>query len=195
VFQAIFAEHGIGGFYRGASAFAVLCLRPAIQYVCFERLKAALLLGPRHQAANRAHAANRGGGNGASEAKARLQLSAAEAFLCGALARCVATCLIYPYVRAKVLAMTAARDLAKGAASATSSRGAGAAPAASVSGALRAVVGAEGVRGLYVGLGPELVRGMLSSAVMLMVKEQAEAETRKGIAALAALTAVARGPE
>lgn len=41
--RAVFEESGVGGFYKGFSAYFVLCLQPAIQYTVFERMKTVYL--------------------------------------------------------------------------------------------------------------------------------------------------------
>jgi len=43
VISAILKEKGVGGFYRGLSAYIVLCLKPAIQFTIYEQLRLALL--------------------------------------------------------------------------------------------------------------------------------------------------------
>ncbi|CAN0373815.1 unnamed protein product, partial [Hapterophycus canaliculatus] len=43
VIQGILSESGPAGFYTGIQAYVVLCLKPAIQYAVFNRLKAITL--------------------------------------------------------------------------------------------------------------------------------------------------------
>ena len=43
VARLIWDEQGVSGFYRGLGSFVVCCLRPAIQYTVFDRLKVILL--------------------------------------------------------------------------------------------------------------------------------------------------------
>ena len=38
VISAILKEKGVGGFYRGLSAYIVLCLKPAIQFTIYEQV-------------------------------------------------------------------------------------------------------------------------------------------------------------
>ena len=82
-------------------------------------------------------------------------LSASESFLLGMMARTISTILIFPYLRAKVVLQTSTT-------SATSS----------IPKMLRTMYENGGVASWYQGLGPELTRGVLSSAFMLMIKEQ-----------------------
>mmetsp|Transcript_7172 Transcript_7172/g.14921 ORF Transcript_7172/g.14921 Transcript_7172/m.14921 type:complete len:345 (-) Transcript_7172:37-1071(-) len=86
-------------------------------------------------------------------------LSAAEAFLLGMVARTVATIAVFPYTRAKVMLQSGSRAPPGG-------------PASGIPGLLRAVYEDEGMAGVFRGIGPELTRGVLSAALMLMVKEK-----------------------
>jgi hypothetical protein len=168
----LYREQGLSGFYKGIAAYFVLCLRPAVQFAVFERLKAARL-------------GSKGG----------VALGALDAFVLGAVARAVATVVVYPYTRAKVLAQVSVRRT-RPAAPASDADGAAAAvpeddddvtavrapqppvPPVTVPAVLQAILEEEGVRGLFRGLGPEVFRGMLSGAVMLMVKEKIDAAAR-----------------
>ncbi|CAH0518907.1 unnamed protein product [Peronospora belbahrii] len=112
ILRSLIKKSGVGGLYKGFGAYFVLCLQPAIQYTVFERLKNVYLLKFKQ----------------ASQA-----LGALEVFVLGAIARSIATIVLFPYIRAK-----------------------------------------EGPLALYRGLGPELARGALSSALMLMIKEKVQ---------------------
>jgi hypothetical protein len=93
-------------------------------------------------------------GNGGS-------LSAQQAFLLGAIARAVAIFLTFPFTRARTILQTSKdKDEDK-------------APKG-VLGLLVSLVKQDGFFSLYRGLGPELVRGVLSSAIMLMIKERVQ---------------------
>lgn len=210
--EKILSRQGVRGFYRGLGAYVVLCLRPAIQYAVFEQLKALVLLKRKKTQVA-----------GANKAV----LSALEAFALGAVARAVATFVVYPYIKAKVMAQanvgggtspevaayppsaeSCASDaqpaaqptsLSSSVESSSSSSGqqqqplqqpqpqqrqeqhvvASAAPQSSVtpssispSGMVLKVFAEEGLPGVYRGIAPELTRGMLSAAVMLMIKER-----------------------
>ncbi|EEY56593.1 Mitochondrial Carrier (MC) Family [Phytophthora infestans T30-4] len=72
-------------------------------------------------------------------------LGALEAFVLGAIARSFATLVLFPYIRAKK---------------------------ETIASTLQRVYTEEGPLALYRGLGPELTRGALSSALMLMIKEK-----------------------
>jgi uncharacterized protein (DUF2062 family) len=78
-------QGGFSGFYKGFRAYFVLCLQPAIQYTAFEQLKVLYLT----KLKKKSFMSN--------------SLSALEAFVLGAIARSIATLLLFPYIRAKVL--------------------------------------------------------------------------------------------
>ena len=92
-----------------------------------------------------------------------------EAFVLGAAARCLAEVLIYPYTRAKMVIVGRSKDVTKAKAA-----GDAATPGAirktlllpiSV---IREIFRAEGFLSLYQGIGPQIARGILSSAIMLV---------------------------
>ena len=136
ILSTLIKEKGMGGMYKGYQAFAVLCLKPSIQYTVYERIKAMVIVGK----------------VGAKE------LSAAEAFLIGMVARTIATVATFPYVRAKVMMQAGGETACK--------------KAGSIPEMLKAIYADEGLAGLFQGIGPELTRGVLSAAMMLMVKEK-----------------------
>lgn len=175
------AEEGPGGlrsFYSGIAAYVVLALKPAIQNAVFESLRRRLL----ERSARTA-------------GKVARELSAAQAFALGAVARAVATLLVFPCTRAKVLLMTRAAAGAGTPAPVTPPRPSPAAgggrdgggsgegsrpvPVAGLREVLLQVVREEGVLALYHGIRPELVKGVLSASVMLMAKEKIAAANRR----------------
>jgi hypothetical protein len=161
-------------FYSGVSAYALLCLKPALQYTVYEQVRSAVLR------------SRRGGGSGSS-------LSAAEAFLLGMVARTVSTVLVFPFLRAKVLLQASRKTSGR----AKQPEGAEE-PGVAANGEAKGSDEAEppppeeqrvmqvvwnmwmqnGVGGLYQGLGPELARGVLSSALMLAIKERVAVAAR-----------------
>lgn len=86
-------------------------------------------------------------------------LSAAEAFVLGMVARTISTVFIFPYIRAKVVLQT----------SKSSDDGSA---AVSIPQMLGEMYKDGGFAAWFQGLVPELTRGVLSSALMLMIKEQ-----------------------
>eukprot|EP00940_MAST-03C_sp_MAST-3C-sp2_P002511 g2511.t1 len=75
-----FRSRGLRGFYHGASAYVVLCAKPAIQYCVFESLKKVALRKTRKK-----------------------DLSAFVAFFLGAISRAIATLIIFPFIRANAV--------------------------------------------------------------------------------------------
>ncbi|CAI0551144.1 unnamed protein product [Linum tenue] len=97
-------------------------------------------------------------------------LSAFTAFLLGALSKSIATCLTYPAIRCKVMIQSAEADennhkKAKRKASKT------------LSGVVFAIWRKEGVTGFFKGLHAQILKTVLSSALLLMIKEKIAATT------------------
>jgi hypothetical protein len=81
-------------------------------------------------------------------------LGAAEAFVLGMIARAISTVCIFPYLRAKVVLQATGRKI-------------------SIPELLSEMAQQPGgIANWFQGLGPELTRGVLSAALMLMIKEQ-----------------------
>jgi solute carrier family 25 (peroxisomal adenine nucleotide transporter), member 17 len=135
-------------FYKGISAYYLLCFKPAIQYTVYEQVKT-LWIASKNQ----------------KQRKQTTTLSALESFLLGMVARTVATVLIFPFLRAKVLMQA---QLLKDSSSEPPSEQ----PSLSVQSLLMQIYQRDGLAGLYQGIGPELTRGVFSAALMLMLKEQ-----------------------
>ncbi|CAI0551145.1 unnamed protein product [Linum tenue] len=141
--------------FDGLGISLLLTSNPAIQYTVFDQLKLKLLKG-----------------NQAS-------LSAFTAFLLGALSKSIATCLTYPAIRCKVMIQSAEADennhdddddaekkkKAKRKASKT------------LSGVVFAIWRKEGVTGFFKGLHAQILKTVLSSALLLMIKEKIAATT------------------
>jgi adenine nucleotide transporter 17 len=86
-------------------------------------------------------------------------LSSAQAFLLGLISRTISTVVVFPYIRAKVL-------LQQQPTSSSSN---------TIPTLMQNLVNEGGICSLFQGLGPELTRGVLSSALMMMVKEKISA--------------------
>ena len=93
--RRIWAEGGIGAFWRGYVAAVILSSNPAINYTVFDSVKAAM-----ERAVRRRGRRTRPGVP---------LLSALELFVAGAVAKAVATIITYPLIRAKVLLMACAK--------------------------------------------------------------------------------------
>lgn len=141
----LYGQGGVGAFFRGLNAQPILCLQPAIQFTIFDIVK-------RNYFKNRS-------------------LDMRTAFLLGAVARGVALCFVYPYLRAKTLVQTTnAKTSSKEGKKVVDTR---------IWPVLARIFRMEGVAGLWKGLPPELLRGVLSSALMMMIKERIRVVTRK----------------
>ena len=147
--MAMFSEKGLKGMYKGWEAYTVLCLKPAIQYTVYEQIKGLMLR--RRKGASK-------GSRGRAQKSANT-LSAAESFLLGMVSRAISTIIVFPYTRAKVMLQANKKN--------DGSEGANSIPQM-----LKKMYDEQGAQSLFIGLGPELTRGVLSTAFMLMIKEQ-----------------------
>ncbi|TFJ85341.1 hypothetical protein NSK_003389 [Nannochloropsis salina CCMP1776] len=148
--KEVLKEGGPSGLYKGIPAYGVLCLKPAIQYTLFEQLRRGILslLSRRRGVPVRA-------------------LSAWQAFLLGALSRALATLIIFPWIRVRKMLMAQGKGVREG-----EEGGREGGKEATVLFTLQKTLRDEGVPGLYRGMAPELTRGVLSAALMLMIKER-----------------------
>lgn len=175
-FADIVEHEGLLSLYRTLPASAMLCINPAITYVFFEELKSKRL------------EANRVRDGGAKAAKAAaMVLTTLEALVVGIISKSIAVVLTFPLMRAK-LAMSvwakkrqaelAARE-AKGEDVSAQER---AALAPGLAATLRAIVATDGAAGLFAGLAPALVKGVLNATLMLVVKERVYTSVRALVA-------------
>jgi len=136
--------------YKGIQAYTVLCLKPALQYTIFEQVKTAVVAGRVHKT-----------------------LSAAEAFLLGMVARTFATIVVFPYIRAKVMLQTAKSNSANAEGSTSAGEASGDTNKnPTIPSMLATMYSKGGMASWFQGLGPELTRGVMSAALMMMIKEK-----------------------
>jgi adenine nucleotide transporter 17 len=173
-------------FYKGIQAYWILCFKPALQYTIFEQCKAWIV-----------RLRQTGGGREGRQQSAA-QLSAGEAFLLGMFSRTIATLVVFPFVRAKVRMQSLTRGRAHQQSSSNSSPADTSTEASSPSPSSSTIDSSVdsctpptiwkllaenytngGVKALYQGLGPELTRGVLSAALMMMVKERISGGVKK----------------
>eukprot|EP00594_Rhizosolenia_setigera_P012082 CAMPEP_0178980212 /NCGR_PEP_ID=MMETSP0789-20121207/26352_1 /TAXON_ID=3005 /ORGANISM="Rhizosolenia setigera, Strain CCMP 1694" /LENGTH=344 /DNA_ID=CAMNT_0020670563 /DNA_START=36 /DNA_END=1070 /DNA_ORIENTATION=- len=155
--SALLAEKGLSGMYKGIQAYTILCLKPAIQYTIYEQLKQILLMGRRAKQQQKNN-------------KKHLQLSALEAFFLGMIARTISTICVFPFLRAKVMLQSEKSSSSPdGDESTVDKKSANPSIPKML---IKMYTEDGGIKTLYKGLGPELTRGVLSSALMLMVKEK-----------------------
>lgn len=150
--QSIVAESGVGGLYAGWRTFLILALKPAIEFTVFEQIKAVVL---------------RGRGKGG------VVLGAAEAFVLGAVARGVSTFICFPATRVKTMlqAKTESSKKANSARRVSFHLGTPQRPASPVA-EVNHLLREQGLSALYQGIGPEITRGVMSSAIKMAVKER-----------------------
>ncbi|KAG8213455.1 mitochondrial carrier [Butyriboletus roseoflavus] len=154
--QEIIREEGVTGLWLGIKPGMVLTVNPAITYGVYERLKSVLLL---------ARAA----------AGAADKLTPGMSFLLGAFSKTLATIVTYPYIMAKVRiqARTSEHDteddgLPQPSGSPAKAKQTGAA------GLLIRVLQTEGFVGWYQGMSAQIVKAVLSQALLFVSKEQFE---------------------
>ncbi|KAL0738707.1 hypothetical protein Bca4012_014917 [Brassica carinata] len=137
-----------GNAFDGLGISLLLTSNPAIQYTVFDQLKQNLL-------EKRMAKANKD--------SSPVVLSAFMAFLLGALSKSAATVITYPAIRCKV--MIQAADDSKERTRKT------------IRGVIRAIWKKEGVLGFFKGLQAQILKTVLSSALLLMIKEKITATT------------------
>ncbi|XAR52587.1 hypothetical protein NMG60_11020733 [Bertholletia excelsa] len=141
--------------YDGLSISLLLTSNPAIQYTVFDQLKQRHLKNRKNKSEN-----------GVSPAA----LSAFAAFALGAISKSIATILTYPAIRCKVMIQAADSDDNEAKKAKQRSR-------KTISGALIAIWSKEGPLGFFKGLQAQILKTVLSSALLLMIKEKISAVT------------------
>lgn len=137
--------------FDGLGISLLLTANPSIQYTAFDQLKNTLL---------KQKMRKREG-----EAAYPESLSAFSAFVLGAVSKCIATCLTYPAIRCKVVIQSAESDEDKDDKPQLK-------PRKTMSGALHSIWEKEGILGFYKGLQAQILKTVLSSALLLMIKEK-----------------------
>ncbi|KAJ2809505.1 hypothetical protein H4R20_000006 [Coemansia guatemalensis] len=139
--KTILCSEGIRGLWAGFRPAMLLCSNPAITFGVFERVKSALL---------------RDG--------SREYLSSAEAFWAGALAKTLATIITYPYIMAKVRLQwrPSKEELATNGEEIVYT---------SSTDVLHKVLRREGIAGWYKGMQTQIIKAVITQALMLMIKE------------------------
>ncbi|KAL2324365.1 hypothetical protein Fmac_023423 [Flemingia macrophylla] len=134
--------------FDGLGISILLTTNPSIQYTAYDQLKQRKLKGKRT------------GTESSPEA-----LSAFSAFMLGAVSKCAATCLTYPAIRCKVMIQAAESDDDKSTEAERKAQ-------RTISGALYTIWRREGILGFFKGLQAQILKTVLSSALLLMVKEK-----------------------
>lgn len=158
--------------FDGLGISLLLTSNPSIQYTVFDQLKQRLL---------RRRLKRETGKEPSPEA-----LPAFSAFFLGALSKCVATFLTYPAIRCKVMLQAAASD----------EDGINQAPQrnkSTVSDALCSIWKREGPLGFYKGIQAQILKTVLSSALLLMIKEKITKTSWVLLLALQKILSMTRG--
>ncbi|KAL6970386.1 Peroxisomal adenine nucleotide carrier 2 [Sarracenia purpurea var. burkii] len=137
--------------FDGLGISLLLTTNPSIQYTVFDQLKQRLL---------KDQLSKKKGAESSLDS-----LSAFSAFMLGAVSKCIATCLTYPAIRCKV--MIQAAELNE-----DGMKEARPKPRKTVSDAIHAIWKREGPYGFFKGLQAQILKTVLSSALLLMVKEK-----------------------
>ncbi|WOL06743.1 peroxisomal adenine nucleotide carrier 1 isoform X1 [Canna indica] len=139
--------------YNGLSISLLLTVNPAIQYTVFDQLKQRLLKKQSSKVLQE---------NSESSPAA---LSAFTAFVLGAISKSVSTVLTYPAIRCKVMIQSA--DSEDNPDKDTKSK-----PPKTVLDAFSSICRKEGLPGFFKGLQAQILKTILSSALLLMIKEK-----------------------
>ncbi|KAJ2848448.1 hypothetical protein IWW36_003290 [Coemansia brasiliensis] len=139
--KEILQSEGLAGLWAGFRPAMLLCANPAITYGVFEKVKSMLLQDRPNQ-----------------------YLSSAEAFWTGALSKTLATVITYPYIMAKVRLQwrPSKQELASGGQDIIYTSSAD---------VLHKVMRQEGIAGWYKGMQTQIIKAVITQALMLMIKE------------------------
>lgn len=146
--------------FDGLGASLVLTSNPAVQYTVFEQLKNRLVAKQRAEAAGSRHA----------DSTSPVVLSAFAAFLLGALSKTIATVVTYPAIRCKVLIQVGEEKDHE--AKQKSIKDPLHRPPKKMLDAINIIWHREGALGFYKGLEAQILKTVLSAALMLMIKEK-----------------------
>ncbi|KAK4856409.1 hypothetical protein QYF36_017149 [Acer negundo] len=157
--------------FDGLGISLLLTSNPSIQYTVFDQLKQRLL--------------NRGLNRETGAESSPESLSAFSAFVLGAVSKCIATFLTYPAIRCKVMIQAAESHEDENKQSLPKNQ-------KTVAGSLNTIWKTEGLLGFYKGLKAQILKTVLSSALLLMIKEKITKTTWVLMLALTRLLFVTR---
>ncbi|KAI9099016.1 hypothetical protein K1719_024783 [Acacia pycnantha] len=157
--------------FDGLGISLLLTSNPAIQYTVFDQLKQRALKNQQ---------------NNVDRGSSPASLSAFMAFFLGAISKSVATVLTYPAIRCKVM-IQAADNEEKPASKSQKKSG------KTICGVVCAIWQREGLLGYFKGLHAQILKTVLSSALLLMIKEKISATTWVLILAIRRLLFLPRG--
>ncbi|KAK6130339.1 hypothetical protein DH2020_035931 [Rehmannia glutinosa] len=137
--------------FDGLGISLLLTTNPSIQYTVFDQLKNRLL--------------KRNMNKQRDDVSSPEALSAFSAFVLGAVSKCIATCLTYPAIRCKVMIQSAKSDENEDVKTQSQSR-------KTVTGTVYSIWEKEGILGFFKGLQAQMLKTVLTSALLLMIKEK-----------------------
>ncbi|KAJ4877679.1 Peroxisomal adenine nucleotide carrier 2 [Raphanus sativus] len=161
-----------GDAYDGMGITLLLTPNPAIQYTVFDQLKQNLVEKRKAKA---------------NKDSSPVVISSFMAFLLGAISKTAATVITYPLIRCKVM-IQAADDTKDSEAKRPRER-----IKKTIPGVIYAIWEKEGVLGFFKGLQAQILKTVLSSALLLMIKEKITATTWFLILALRKTLFVTKG--
>ncbi|KAM7272596.1 hypothetical protein ACFE04_027259 [Oxalis oulophora] len=153
--------------FDGLGISLLLTTNPAIQYTVFDQLKQRMLTKQQ------------------GEKGSAVALSAFSAFVLGALSKTIATVLTYPAIRCKVMIQAADNE--------DETREAGRKSRKTVPSIGYAIWKSEGILGFFKGIHAQILKTVLSSALLLMIKEKISASTWVLILGIRRVLLVTRG--
>ncbi|XP_042047949.1 peroxisomal adenine nucleotide carrier 1-like [Salvia splendens] len=145
------SEGSFSDAFDGLGISLLLTANPSIQYTVFDQLKNRLLKSNMKKQTD--------------EVSSPEAISAFSAFVYGAVSKCIATCLTYPAIRCKVVIQSAKSDESEDGKPQ-------ARPRKSISGTLCSIWEREGILGFFKGLQAQMLKTVLTSALLLMIKEK-----------------------
>ncbi|KAE8675380.1 Peroxisomal adenine nucleotide carrier 1 [Hibiscus syriacus] len=150
------SEGTLSDAFDGLGISLLLTSNPSIQFTVFDQLKQRLL---QQKLKEEDHGSS------------PVVLSAFTAFLLGAVSKSIATILTYPAIRCKVMIQAADPDDDDG----DQTKRAQSKPRKTVLGVIRTIWKREGISGFFKGLEAQITKTVLSSALLLMIKEKISA--------------------
>ncbi|KZV30588.1 peroxisomal adenine nucleotide carrier 1-like [Dorcoceras hygrometricum] len=136
--------------FDGLGISLLLTTNPSIQYTVFDQLKQRLIKNKTSKARD--------------DIPSPEALSAFSAFVLGAVSKCISTCLTYPAIRCKVMIQSTKDENIEDDSKPK--------PHKTVSGTFCAIWEREGLLGFFKGLRAQMLKTVLSSALLLMIKEK-----------------------
>ncbi|KAG9457937.1 hypothetical protein H6P81_002445 [Aristolochia fimbriata] len=155
--------------FDGLGISLLLTSNPSIQYTVFDQLKERLLKN----------------NQGNPSESAPVALSAFNAFVLGAVSKSIATCITYPAIRCKVMIQASDSESEE-------TKNPNPKAKKTITSALYTIWKREGLLGFFKGLQAQILKTVLSSALLLMIKEKITRSTWVLILALRRYLLVSR---